>query len=293
MTSTAVIFIYGSQKDLDEAIKNSKSLPFDEILIAAGGELNFPDPDKMKALPKVRIFKEEQRLGKTVAYNRVIRQIKGSTVFLISGDVRYEPNMPLKLMENLDPDAGMVIPRIIPERNDKLSGRVGNIIWMAHSLYNSVRFESKSFFCGGEFQMLVGTPPAIPENIINDDEYLGNLVFSSGKKIIYRNDLIVKNRVPDNFINLLRQRIRVNYGHMQCLKILGKTSSFSIGFISNLKMSLNILRKLIDGDIVETYTLFLAVLIELTSLVISRMNYLLKVDMTKWKLVSPDAGGLK
>ena len=141
--------------------------------------------------------------------------------------------------------------------------------------------------------MLVGTPPAIPENIINDDEYLGNLVFSSGKKIIYRNDLIVKNRVPDNFINLLRQRIRVNYGHLQCLRILGKTSSFSIGFISNLKMSLNILRKLIDGDIVETYTLFLAVLIELTSLVISRMNYLLKVNMTKWKLVSPDAGGLK
>ncbi len=293
MTRSAVFFSYGSQPDIDYIISSSEAWPFDEILIAIGGDVKLPEMTKSGNNGKIRIVHEEERLGKIASYNRIIKEVKGNFVFLISGDVRFEPDTPLKLLNLADDNVGLVIPRIVPSTGESLAQKVGFTIWNTHEIFNTLRARSGKFFCGGEFQLILGTHPTIPEWIINDDEYLGNLIYASGKKIVYCKEAIVQNETPRSFIRLLQQRVRVNYGHFQCLKLFGNTSSFSFEFARNFRESLSILRKLVLGESVNIFTLFLAVYVEFTSIVISRVDFLFNVDMRKWKLVSSDVRSSK
>ena len=293
MTRTAVFFTYGSQRDLDYILSSSEAWPFDEILIAFGGDVELPETLRSGSHGRVRIFQEENRLGKTASYNRIIREVSGDTVFLISGDVRFDPETPSKLLKMVDDEVGLVIPRVVPVQGGSLAQRVGIAIWNTHEIFNTLRDNAGSFFCGGEFQLIPGIPPSIPEEIINDDEYLGSLIFSSGKKIVYCREAIVQNETPRSFIHLLQQRVRVNYGHLQCLKLFGSTSSFSLEFARNLRESFSILKKLVLGDSGSIFTIFLAIYVEFTSIVISRLDFLFKVDMRKWKIVNPDVRSSK
>lgn len=293
MNSSAVFFTYGSQRDVDYIISSSEKWPFEEVLIAMGGDVELPETSKSGLNRKVRVFQERERLGKTASYNRIIREIAGNPVFLISGDVRFDPETPLKLLKMASDDVGLVIPRIVPVNGENLAQKVGITIWNTHEIFNRIRHKSGQFFCGGEFQLISGVPPPIPEDIINDDEYLGSLIYSSGKRIVYCEEAIVHNETPGNFIGLLQQRVRVNYGHFQCLKLFGNTSSFSLEFARNIKESLSILKKLVMGKSGGTFILFLAIYVEFTSLLISKLDFLFKVDMRKWRIVNPDVRSSK
>lgn len=293
MTRSAVFFTYGSQRDIDYILCNLEAWPFDEILIATGGDITLPDRLKSGNDGRVKIFQEERRLGKTASYNRIIREVSGEEVFIISGDVRFNPETPSKLLKMMNSNVGLVIPRVMPVQGKSLAQKVGATIWSTHEIFNSLRNNAGRFFCGGEFQLIIGIPPAIPEEIINDDEYLGSLVFSSGKRIVYCTEAVVQNETPGSFIRLLQQRVRVNYGHLQCLKLFGSTSSFSLEFGRNVRESISIIRKIIDGEPGKMFTLFLAVYMEFTSILISRLDFLLKVDMRKWKIVNPDVRSSK
>ena len=288
MTRSAIFFTYGSQRDLDYIISGSEVWPFDEILIAMGGDIMLPDRLKGKNDGRVKIFHEERRLGKTASYNRIIREVRGEEVFIISGDVRFNPETPSKLLKMADSNVGLIIPRVVPVQGKSLAQKVGAVIWSTHEIFNSLRDNAGTFFCGGEFQLIIGTPPAIPEGIINDDEYIGSQIFSSGKRIVYCREAIVSNETPGSFIRLLQQRVRVNYGHLQCLKLFGSTSSFSLESARNIRESFSIIRKIIDGKPGKIFLLFLAVYVEFTSILLSRLDFQLKVDMRKWKIVNPD-----
>lgn len=289
MTNSAVFFTYGSQEDLDYIISGFSKWPFDEVLVAVGGEIELHLPEGPENSGRIKILREPERLGKTVSYNKVLKYVTGNRVFIISGDVRFQENVPSYLLSVLKGDVGMVIPRVVPEDAENLANRVGITIWKAHEIFNSLRSGGGEFFCGGEFQLMDGIPPSIPEGIINDDEYLGAMVFSSGKRILYCTDVEVRNRTPDSFIDLLRQRVRVNYGHLQCLKLFRRTSSFSLEFGKNPWQSISILKRLVDGKPGNAFILFLAIYIEFLSILFSRIYHRMKIDFTKWKMVNSDA----
>ncbi len=230
----AVFFSYARPADAKYAMEKALSDLFDQTTMAIGG-IDSNIGMESTGDRNIQVLYENHKLGKSSAYNRAIQNIGDGQIFLISADTRFEDSVINRMIECIGDNYELAFPRIEPYHGCTLAEKLGLVMWRFHDSYVSMKESRGQFFCGGEFQV-VRHRFIIPDvSIVNDDEYLCHRVVSGGGKIKYCRDVVVRNTVPGSIRELLRQRVRVNFGHMQSRKQLGQHASFSISSVNPME----------------------------------------------------------
>ncbi|MCL5803227.1 MAG: glycosyltransferase family 2 protein [Candidatus Thermoplasmatota archaeon] len=289
-SSCAIIFSYNSQMDVEFYVRNFDALQLDKMIICAEGDLDISKIRVMAEGKNIDLILCSERLGKTNAYNSALKHMDCDLAFLISGDVRFDPGI-IKKIERKIAGNEIIIPRVLPVPSEKLASKIASVMWNVHDTYltSSDDFYVKS---GGEFQaipakFLINLPP-----VVNDDEFLCLSAKRDGAMVLYSDDFIVHNWVPETFHDLLIQRIRVNFGHMEMERHFGKSSSLILNFPRNIKKSVLLMKTHLKRYPSDIAFIFPAILIELISITYAFFDFKTYRGHMLWKVVktSKDSG---
>ena len=276
--------------DVEFFVKNFDTLQLDKMIICAEGDLNVSKIRHMAEGKNIDLILGSERLGKTNAYNSALKRMNCDLAFLISGDVRFDPSI-IKKIEMKITGNEIIIPRVLPVPSEKLASKIASVMWNVHDTYltSSDDFYVKS---GGEFQavpakFLIDLPP-----VVNDDEFLCLSAKRDGAMVLYSDEYIVHNWVPETFHDLLIQRIRVNFGHMEMEKYFGKSSSLILNFPKNIKKSVLLMKNHLKRFPLDMAFILPAILIELVSIIYAFFDFKTYRDHKLWKIVntSKDSG---
>jgi cellulose synthase/poly-beta-1,6-N-acetylglucosamine synthase-like glycosyltransferase len=171
-----------------------------------------------EAHPSVRVVEQPRREGKASAINLGLRAVRNDCVVLISGDVMPEQGAVALLLERLrDDTVGVVGGRPVPLNDaSKFVGFAAQTMWRMHHWINERTDEAK---CGEMIafrRMHRGLPlvTAIPEASAVDEVSIQAIAREAGLRSVYEPRAIVRNWGPDTVSQWMRQRRRINAGHL-------------------------------------------------------------------------------
>jgi poly-beta-1,6-N-acetyl-D-glucosamine synthase len=198
-----------------------------EILVVASGCTDSTIHDVNEFVKRDQRFKliiEPTRLGKPSAINKLIAQMKGDALLLVSGDVRIpQTDFVVQMANRIEGGVAVVGCRPIPVNGfHSALGQATRSIWSLHDKTLSVQNHEHFLGHAGEaFLIKKEAIDPIPGDIINDDAYLVLRAQQKGFKVAYDRDAIVLNRSPERVSELIRQRARIIRGHSQLEEVLG------------------------------------------------------------------------
>ncbi len=217
--STAIITSFDDGLSLRRLLDSVIQSNVDQIVLMYGGERT--DRDYLNALQDDRLIYEEEkeRLGKSESLNRSFKYALGDLVFIVSGDISVENNVFDRCAGAFSDDIGVIVPHVIPAPMGGIHGKIGRVLWKLHDCelhYMSARNINAH---GGEFVAIRKKLLSDLPKIVNDDAYLCMSARNSGYRVVYREDILVTNELPGTLLDLFVQRIRINFGHQELLKM--------------------------------------------------------------------------
>ena len=158
-------------------------------------------------------------------------------------------------------------------------------MWEMHDLQLSILSESGINVHAGEFLCVrKGLLRDLPE-VINEDEYLCIEAANNSLSVKYLKDQEVHNYVPSNLVDLLQQRRRVNFGHIEIEKIGWDPRIMDTLVFSETPLFLVIFSSFLKQKKWNVATLFGAVSIEILANLSARMDSYFGKDHRKWTMV--------
>jgi GT2 family glycosyltransferase len=212
--TSAVVFSYDEEAALRRCLPALLVSGLEQIVVMYGGEGSRAYLESL-ADGRLELEREEGRAGKWRAYNRAITKVRGDLVFLISGDIRFDPSALEDLARRFEPDVGVVFPRVVPTNVDNAVSRMGAALWDVHDLQIQECERRGLPVHGGELQAVRRELLEPLEGTINDDAFLCLHAAAQGYRVLYDRSAVVFNTVPETVRELVRQRTRVNFGHRQ------------------------------------------------------------------------------
>jgi poly-beta-1,6-N-acetyl-D-glucosamine synthase len=171
--------------------------------------------------PRVRVLTQPDRRGKAAALLSGLSSASGDVLIIENADTvpaltAYER----MLVAFAEPRVGLVCCRVSPVVDRPgVVGHVSRILWEVHD-YVSLA-EPKA----GEAFAIRRMPFSLPDDIEDDDTYLGAYPSMLGYESVYAREAVVFNRPPTVFGDLLRQRYRINRQILSLRQRTGLTSS--------------------------------------------------------------------
>jgi len=237
---------------------------------------------------KVKLVVEPTRNGKTVAINKLLRTFKGDVLVHVSADLFLSQDVLQPLLGHFnDPSVGGVSGYQIPLNEGKFMDKINAVIW---GLHNETQMHYNHLggigHLGGDlFAIRREICNHIPEDIVNDDAFMGIECKRKGYEVRFENKITVFFQGPRNIIDLLVQRRRVVYGH---LKVKRETGIYpSVLEMSPLKDKLIILRRWIKRNWRLLLHFIVACFLESHANVFARWDMLKKGNPHKiWKVAT-------
>ncbi|MEM3565537.1 MAG: glycosyltransferase [Candidatus Bathyarchaeia archaeon] len=219
------ICAYNEEKNIGALLENllsKQSLPNNSeiIVVCSGCTDNTPNiVEKFARKDKrVKLVLEEERRGKAPALNRILNLYQGKIFVHLDADHLPEPGAINRLLKHFqDPKVGAVSGCQVPIKADSFMGQVNTVIWSLHN--ETQRYyhrKGKAQHLGGVlFAIRRGICDKIPEDIINDDAYMGVICQKKNYKIVFEENAIAFFRGPETMADYVNQRRRVVYGHLK------------------------------------------------------------------------------
>ncbi|MEM0155453.1 MAG: glycosyltransferase [Thermoplasmataceae archaeon] len=286
--STVVITSYNDGKMLDDLVRVVISSDVDRIVLVCGG--TGADSEYIKHLndPRIIVEIEEERGGKCIALNRSIKYIEGEYVFLLSGDIEINADIFQRSLLAFSEKVGAVVPRVVPKRTRGFTGIVGSVFWKLHDVELSYLSRCGFNAHGGEFlairRKFVNELPLV----INDDAYLCINARENGYGVFYDDALTVRNMIPPTLIELLIQRIRINFGHLELLRMKMDPAVLTTLIRSDRGKFLSILALFARKYRRDLVALPFACALEVFSLIIASRKFRRGFSYLVWPLASRD-----
>ena len=284
LKKTAIIFSYNDGDLVLSPLKSVLKSDFDQVFLLYGGD---PIPEEISRIQDNRLIKvlEKERKGKVKALNSISSNILGDIVFLISGDVSFDPSLIKRCEDSFTGTTGVVSVRVLPSNTRNYTEKIGALMWEMHDLQLSILSESGINVHAGEFLCVrKGLLRDLPE-VINEDEYLCIEAANNSLSVKYLKDQEVHNYVPSNLVDLLQQRRRVNFGHIQIEKIGWDPRIMDTLVFNETPLFLVIFSTFLKQKKWNVATLFGAVSIEILANLSARMDSYFGKDHRKWTMV--------
>jgi biofilm PGA synthesis N-glycosyltransferase PgaC len=167
--------------------------------------------------PRLRLIVEEQRAGKASAINHFISAARSPVLLMVNADTLVRRGTIDALVRHFhDPAVGMVGGHPIPVNDDDtFLGFAVHLLWRLH---DQIARESPKL---GEIVAFRNVLPCIPTDTAVDELSIQALVAQLGYRLVYEPQAVVYNRGPATVGDFLRQRRRINAGHLRIAKQQG------------------------------------------------------------------------
>jgi biofilm PGA synthesis N-glycosyltransferase PgaC len=160
---------------------------------------------------RIRLIVQERREGKASAINLFLGAARSEILIMVSADVIIKPGSLDALLQPLrDPTVGMVGAHPIPV-NDQ-STFLGFAVHMLWRLHDRIARESPKL---GEVVAFRNIVPSIPRDTPVDEISIQAIISQLEYRLVYEPRAIVYNRGPATLADYLRQRRRINSGHLR------------------------------------------------------------------------------
>jgi biofilm PGA synthesis N-glycosyltransferase PgaC len=192
-----------------------------EIIVVSSGSTDLTN-EIVEKFPheKIRLIKQKYRMGKASAVNKFIQQSKCELLILTSADLSIAKNTIDELLKPFqNTNIGMTGAHPIPINNHKtIWDFLTNLSWHLHHENNKKHVEKPKL---GEMIAFKKIFPQIPAKTAVDEADIQAIMSAKNQRQIYCPNAIIYNKGPTNFKDYLKQRLRINIGHMGLLKRTG------------------------------------------------------------------------
>ncbi len=173
------------------------------------------------------LIEESTRKGKSAAINQIIESFEGEFLVLVNSDALPEPGAISKLLREMaqDKDVGMVSASPIIADRGGITGDVLQLIWGVHNeCLLRLNAGKRNNHCCDELTVVRSDAlRKLPADTVNDGAYLAGNAYQAGYSIKFCEGARVKIDVPRSFVELVRQRRRIVFGHFQIWKSVGES----------------------------------------------------------------------
>jgi glycosyltransferase involved in cell wall biosynthesis len=241
--------------------------------------------------PRVYAEFEPARAGKWRAFNRAIEIVRGEVVFLVSGDIRFSPEVLDHLYAQFTPSVGVVFPRVVPTNVGNAVTQLGAALWDVHDAQIVECHLRGMTVHGGELQAVRRTVLEPLEGVVNEDAYLCLRAAKRGFRNVYDRDAVVYNTVPETLEEFLAQRTRVNYGHRQLADAGQEPSTLDRLIWSRPEICVRVLAHSVRDRPVNALRLPFLAMVELWALARGNRDFARHIDYSRWALIRSGKGG--
>lgn len=189
---------------------------------------------------KLVVIHESNRRGKAEALNKIMGEATGDFLVFLNGDALPARGAITTLLSELSADegAGCVSARPVFRKSGGLLSRILGIMWSTHNLA-SLRLNHAMLSNHSSDELLVARRSLLgplPLNLVNDGAYIGGRMKAGGHRVKFSERATVAISVPRRPTELIGQRRRIIFGHVQVWRKLGKppTTVESLLFTSPL-----------------------------------------------------------
>ena len=160
--------------------------------------------------PVVRLIPQARREGKSAAINLFLRDAREALCVVISGDVvPAKHTIELLVSAFTDPRIGATGGRPVPE-NDARSF-VGYAVHLLWNLHHRMAMISPKL---GEMIAFRKVMDLIPKDSAVDEASIEAIIRQQGLKLKYIPEAIIHNKGPENLEDFIKQRRRIQNGHL-------------------------------------------------------------------------------
>jgi cellulose synthase/poly-beta-1,6-N-acetylglucosamine synthase-like glycosyltransferase len=242
---------------LEELIKFVEREPYriglnlQEIIVVASGL----DPDATALIGalanqhhNLTLIEEPMRRGKAEAINRIIKSCNGEFLVLINSDAHPQPGAIATLLGEIvdDKNVGLVSASPVIGGSGGITGAVLKLMWELHNQCLSALNEADlNNHCCDELIIIRSKAlRELPEDTVNDGAFMAGAAHRAGYTIRFCKEAKVRIDVPQRFGELIKQRRRIIYGHLQILRSVGESPRTLESMIfNNPRLGLSILIK--------------------------------------------------
>ncbi|MDV3292805.1 MAG: glycosyltransferase [Nitrososphaerales archaeon] len=174
---------------------------------------------------RILVITEGQRRGKAEAVNKIVENSAGEYVVLLNADAVPGRGAIRKLLGALAADAraGCISARPVFRESVGLLHGALSLMWSAHTTASLKLNHANTSNHSSDELIAVRRSlfPRLPAKLVNDGAYIGGRVKSAGYSVRFCDDATVNITVPTRFTDLLEQRRRIIFGHVQVWRKLG------------------------------------------------------------------------
>lgn len=175
---------------------------------------------------RIRPVTQPTREGKASAVNLFLARTDSPILVVVGGDTVLPPDSLEYLVRPfVDPDIGMTGGHPIPVNDEStFMGFAVHMLWHLHHL---VALQKPKL---GEFIGFRRIFERIPVTTAVDEAKIEPLVYGQGYELCYVSEAVVRNRGPETVREYLKQRRRINSGHLRLRQMYGYRVSTLSGF---------------------------------------------------------------
>ncbi|MCL4451957.1 MAG: glycosyltransferase [Candidatus Thermoplasmatota archaeon] len=212
----AIVVSFDDPQGLRQMIDPLLSSPLQTIAVAYGSS-NRDDYSFLEDVKDARVIKirEKERRGKIAAINSCLDFLHGDIIYLISSDITFDSRVISQIESHFSTEVGVVFPDVVPVERSGLISRTGALLWQIRSASLKNIEDQGGIPHGGEMIAFRRDLLSRLPDVVNDEEYICMLAASEGMKVVYADDVRIKNLTADNVRDYIRQRSRIIYGHRQ------------------------------------------------------------------------------
>jgi len=175
---------------------------------------------------RLMLFEHEKRTGKADALNEIFRETEGDFLVYVNADALINAVSIPALLKSIEEDegAGFISGRPIFVRPGGLISDVLDVMWTSHNFLSSDPDQRSQSNHGTDELMVIRSEllPELPSGVVNDGAYIAGRIREMGYRIGYQPEAAVQIDVPRRMVDLIRQRRRILFGHIQVKRLVGK-----------------------------------------------------------------------
>jgi cellulose synthase/poly-beta-1,6-N-acetylglucosamine synthase-like glycosyltransferase len=176
---------------------------------------------------RIVIIEEPTRRGKASAINQIMTNYEGQFLVLVNSDALPEAGAISTLLREIakDDKVGMVSASPLVNGEDSVANSVLQLIWGVHNecLLRLSDSHRNNHCCDELIVVRSVALHTLPPNTVNDGAYLAGAAYRAGYSIKFSEAARVAIDLPNRFVDIIRQRRRIVFGHFQIWKSVGES----------------------------------------------------------------------
>jgi poly-beta-1,6-N-acetyl-D-glucosamine synthase len=176
---------------------------------------------------RMKLIEHERRTGKADAINEIFRETEGDFLVYVNADALIDVGSLYVLLKAIEEDVGAGIISGMPVFSRPDGGLVSDVLdimWSSFNLLSSDPNQKKQSNHGTDELMVIRSEllPELPKGVVNDGAYIAGRIREKGFRVGFRPEAAVQIDVPRRMVDIIRQRRRILFGHIQVKRLVGK-----------------------------------------------------------------------